>query len=87
MNCPRCFRPLNEGNSPNLEECHAGDDDEDCQCELSAKIHRLKGSLNAAIGSTREVRLHLMGRGVLSTKEVISLLALAEQDYREVLKS
>ena len=43
--CPKCHRPLNEGNSPNLEECHAGDDDEDRQCELSAKIWRLKEAL------------------------------------------
>ncbi len=39
--CPKCLRPFNEGNSPNLSECHAGDDDEDRQCELSAKIASL----------------------------------------------
>lgn len=41
--CPKCHRQINEGNSPNLEECHAEiDDDEDCQCELSSQIHALK---------------------------------------------
>ncbi len=40
--CPKCLRPFNEGNSPNLSECHAGDDDEDRQCELSAKIRDLQ---------------------------------------------
>lgn len=31
--CPDCFRPLNEGNSPNLEECHDnGDPNSDVTC-------------------------------------------------------
>lgn len=40
--CPKCHRPLNLGNSPNLQECHGGDFDDDQQCELSAKIYKLK---------------------------------------------
>lgn len=40
--CPKCHRPINEGNSPNLEECHAGDYDDDQQCELSSRIYQLR---------------------------------------------
>lgn len=40
MNCPKCLRPINEGNSPNAEECHETDDDEGV-CEAYVKIAAL----------------------------------------------
>lgn len=47
-NCPKCHRPLNEGNSPNFEECHGGDLDDDGQCELSAIIYGLRADLETS---------------------------------------
>lgn len=44
MNCPKCLRPFNEGNSPNAEECNQ-EDDEEGLCAAYAKIARLKTTL------------------------------------------
>lgn len=85
--CPRCHRPLNEGNSPNLEECHAGDSDDDQQCELSAKIWRLKSHLNHAADTIREARFFLESRSPIAKREAIALLAGAEKDYRTIARS
>ena len=41
MTCPKCHRPVNEGNSPNSAECHETDDDEGL-CEAYAKLHALQ---------------------------------------------
>ncbi len=38
--CPKCFRTMNEGNSPNDQECTETDDEEGL-CEAYAKIYLL----------------------------------------------
>lgn len=45
MKCPKCHRPMNEGNSPNSAECH-GPDDEEGLCESYSKIYELQMELN-----------------------------------------
>lgn len=47
MNCPKCHRPVNEGNSPNAAECHETDGD-DGVCEAYAKVHELREALESA---------------------------------------
>ncbi len=44
--CPKCHRPVNEGNSPNAAECHGPDDDEGV-CEAYALVHELRDALRS----------------------------------------
>jgi len=47
-NCPKCHRPVNEGNSPNGAECHETDG-EDGVCEAYAKVHQLREALEVLL--------------------------------------
>ncbi len=41
--CPKCQRPINEGNSPNAFECHQTDDDEGV-CEAYALVAKVRAA-------------------------------------------
>lgn len=43
--CPKCHRPMNEGNSPNDGECTETDDDEGL-CRAFSVIYHLQGKLD-----------------------------------------
>lgn len=44
--CPKCHRPMNEGNSPNSSECTETDDEEGV-CEAYAKLASCAGAAEA----------------------------------------
>ena len=72
--CPKCHRPLNEGNSPNSDECTETDDDEGV-CEAYAKL--------AACASIAEA-------GWLSTVAAIEMLqnySILDHDARTLEQS
>lgn len=82
--CPRCHRPINEGNSPNVEECHAGDlDDEDRNCELSATIYALRCDLAAARGEIERLREALD----LTTDRLVFYMQNIPMDYKDYIKT
>ena len=64
--CPKCKRPINDGNSPNEFECTEPDDDEGV-CEAYAKIAALRTRLAESEASLEEYRMRLAG--ALTTSE------------------
>lgn len=51
--CPKCQRPINEGNSPNAEECHETDDD-DGVCEAYAKVAEIRAAAQSILWMAKE---------------------------------
>ena len=50
MDCPKCKRPINEGNSPNVEECHE-EDGEACEAYVAGKLY----GWNAALAHVQNI--------------------------------
>jgi hypothetical protein len=74
--CPKCKRPMNQGNSPNAEECNETDDDEGV-CEAYARIASLIGfALSAAQSTAAAVDL---------IKETFDRLAVPSQSMFDAL--